>query len=221
MIKAEKLAHSLNPQGQELITIKGTLPRIVLAEFNTHRMFSRNSASSRAIPFKKMVERVNENPFIPLAFQEDHKGMQGDNYITDKLKVRSATLSWINASKEATISAERLNKDLNITKQLCNRILEPFLWHEVIFTTSYEGLENFFVLRCPQYEVEGNIYRSRKDAIENHPEYSDLSYLEWMEKNQSHAEIHIQAFAEAVWDARNSSEPKQLAEGEWHIPMFR
>ena len=45
------------------------MPRIILAEFNTHRLFSRNSASSRAIPFKKMVQSVLENPFIPIAWQ--------------------------------------------------------------------------------------------------------------------------------------------------------
>ena len=56
MIKSTVIAHSLSPQGDELLTVEIILPRIILAELNTHRMLSKNSASSRAIPFKKMVE---------------------------------------------------------------------------------------------------------------------------------------------------------------------
>ena len=65
MIKAEIIADSLSPQGHRLTTFICVFPRIVLAEFNTHRMLSRNSASSRAIPFNKMLEMVKTNPFIP------------------------------------------------------------------------------------------------------------------------------------------------------------
>lgn len=68
MIKAEIIADSLNLQGDRLTTFKVTFPRYILAELNTHRAFSRNSASSRTIPFKKMVKMVEDNPFIPIAW---------------------------------------------------------------------------------------------------------------------------------------------------------
>ena len=71
MIKAEIVAHSLSPQGDELISVLCTFPRIILAEVNTHRMLSKNTSSSRAIPFKKMVESVQNNPFIPIAWQKE------------------------------------------------------------------------------------------------------------------------------------------------------
>jgi hypothetical protein len=80
MIKAQILADSKNPYGDRLTTMLVTFPRIILAEFNTHRMFSRNSASSRAIPFNKMIKAIEDNPFVPLGFQKDHKGMQGTEY---------------------------------------------------------------------------------------------------------------------------------------------
>jgi thymidylate synthase ThyX len=91
MIQAKIVADSLNPQGDRLTTFIVTFPRIILAEFNTHRMFSRNSASSRAIPFDKMVKSVQENPFIPIVWQKDHKGMQGKEYLTDELSINFAT----------------------------------------------------------------------------------------------------------------------------------
>ena len=84
MIKAEIVAHSLSPQGDELISILCTFPRIILAEVNTHRMLSKNTSSSRAIPFHKMVEAIENNPFIPIAWQKEHKGMQGSEYITEE-----------------------------------------------------------------------------------------------------------------------------------------
>ena len=83
MISAKIIADSKCPRGHRLTTFIVTFPRIVLAEFNTHRMFSRNSASSRAIPFKRMVKMLEENPFIPIAWQKDHKGMQGVEYLDE------------------------------------------------------------------------------------------------------------------------------------------
>ena len=47
---AEVLIDSVNPAGQRLTTFVLRFPRFVLSEFNTHRMFSRNASSSRAIP---------------------------------------------------------------------------------------------------------------------------------------------------------------------------
>lgn len=146
MIEAKVIADSISPQGDRLTTFILTFPRIILAEFNTHRMFSRNSASSRAIPFEKMVKSVQENPFIPIAWQKDHKGMQGTEYFTDNQDIQRLEDLWILQSREAIKSAQSLN-NLKTTKQLCNRLLEPFMWHTVIMTSGEEGLENFFNLR--------------------------------------------------------------------------
>ena len=81
VIKAEIVAHSINEQGDELISVLVTMPRIILSEMNTHRMLSKNTSSSRAIPFAKMVETIQNDPFIPIGWQEDHKGMQGTKYL--------------------------------------------------------------------------------------------------------------------------------------------
>lgn len=218
MYKAEILADSLSPQGHRLTTMKVTFPRIVLAEFNTHRMFSRNSASSRAIPFNKMVQMVEENPFIPIAWQKDHKGMQGSEYFTDKEDILNRECLWKNASLNACGLAKNANK-MKITKQLCNRLLEPFMWHTVIVTAT--EWENFFKLRCPQYEIDIDdkiTFKSKKDVIKYYSDI-DFTYFDWFANNTSQADIHIQAIAELMWDAMNESTPKQLQAGEWHIPF--
>src|SRR4051812_47823071 len=71
---AKILADSLSPEGIRLTTFEVTFPRFILAEFNTHRMLSRNSASSRAIPTEKLLKRVIDTPFVP-SFNKRVKGM--------------------------------------------------------------------------------------------------------------------------------------------------
>lgn len=66
-IQAKMVADSLSPQGNRLSSMLVTFPRFILAELNTHRMLSKNSASSRAIPTHKLLKMVEENPFIPIA----------------------------------------------------------------------------------------------------------------------------------------------------------
>lgn len=239
MINAEIIADSLGPQNTRLTTFVVTFPRIVLAEFNTHRMFSRNSASSRAIPFKRMMEMVKENPFIPIAWQKAHKGMQGTEYFDEQYSFHLEQ-DWLQASRYAILQATKLHEN-GATKQLTNRLLEPFMWHKVIITSSRDGLENFFKLRCPQYvvgyklgspeESDKKIFRSWKDLAfffhssnigsNSIDDWYKTPTLERLKVNQSQAEIHIQALAECMWDAYNESEPKQLQAGQWHIPRFR
>ena len=218
-IHAEIVGHSLSPQGDELISVLCTFPRIILAEVNTHRMLSKNTSSSRAIPFNKMVEAVQENPFIPIAWQKDHKGMQGTEYLADR-KHENAVYEWLKARDYAVKQARMMNND-GVTKQLCNRLLEPFMWTTMLITGSKEGWDNFFKLRCGNYEG----FKSRKEAAKEFLEKGNIdtsrwSDMDWRKLNKGQAEIHIMDLAEKIYDAYNESTPKQLQAGEWHIPMI-
>ena len=229
LISAEVVADSLNQFGERLTTMKLVFPRIILAEFNTHRMFNRNSASSRAIPFKKMVKMVQEQPFIPIAWQRDHKGMQGSEYLVDEKDIEYAIGTWLHQKDRAIEDAKILNSGANVTKQLCNRLLEPFMYHTVLVTAT--EWENFFELRCPKYQtpVSQTIepQRSWKDLINNHSNEDNITLLEEnkdniifkLQHNKGAAEIHIMDLAEKMWDAMNESTPKQLEVGQWHIPF--
>ena len=70
-ISAEVVADSIDPRGNRLTSVLVVMPRIIIAEINTHRMLSKNTSSSRAIPFKKMVEAVVNDPFTPIAWQKE------------------------------------------------------------------------------------------------------------------------------------------------------
>lgn len=230
LISAKIIKDSVNICDDRITTFELVFPRFILAELNTHRVFSKNSASSRAIPFNKMVKSVMENPFIPIAFQRDHRGMQGVEYITEQDELLTATGEWIAARDEAVSSATTLNKS-GVTKQLCNRILEPFLYHKVLLTST--EFNNFFYLRCPRYTITDNdgdtfSFKSKKEAIEFFGEghflnsiqksLGDLTSTEWLMTNTGMAEIHIMDLAEKMYDALNESTPELLADGEWHIP---
>jgi thymidylate synthase ThyX len=229
-MSATIVADSINLQGDRITSLLVVFPRIVMAEFLTHRMFSRNAASSRAIPFKKMVKDVQDNPFIPIAWQKHHSGMQGTEYWTendmDSLyvnKIEANKAYWLQAKDEAIVQAETLYAN-GVTKQLCNRLLEPFQYITVLVTAT--EWDNFFKLRCPEYvhtvkKLSGTstqIFNSKKDYEKCYGEQG-FSDLDWLKINKSQAEIHIQHIAELIWDARNESTPKQLKAGEWHIPF--
>ena len=97
-ISATIVADSINVQGDRLTSVLVTMPRIILSEMNTHRMLSKNTSSSRAIPFNKMVETIKEDPFIPIAWQKEHKGMQGTEYHEDTYKLVEG---WLTARNSA------------------------------------------------------------------------------------------------------------------------
>lgn len=141
-IKAEIIADSINSKKCRLTTFVLTFPRIILAELNTHRMFSKNSSSSRAIKFSRMVEMIENDPFIPIRFQKDHKGMQGTEYYAGE-DHDQCIKDWLHARDLALEGA--LGFELPVTKQLRNRLLEPFMWQTVILSGT--DFENFFRLR--------------------------------------------------------------------------
>lgn len=127
-----------------LTTMEVVFPRIVLAEFNTHRMLSRNSASSRAIPVEKRITAVRAEPFVPELFGRNQKGMQAGSNL-DAQEARKASEIWLQASLDACARAEQLSK-IGVHKQLANRLIEPFGWHTVVVTAT--EWENYFALRC-------------------------------------------------------------------------
>jgi thymidylate synthase ThyX len=141
---ARVLLDSVGPSGVRLTTLEATFPRFVLAEFNTHRMLSRNSASSRAIPTAKLLERVESDPVLPLQWGRNQKGMSASD-VLDASEEEEAKRVWLSARDAAVAHARRL-LELKVHKQELNRVLEPFLWHTVIVTAT--EWENFFTLRC-------------------------------------------------------------------------
>jgi thymidylate synthase ThyX len=143
---ARILLDSISPHGVRLITMEVRYPRFIHSEMMTHRVFSRNAASSRAIPIKKMIAVVRDEPAIPIWWGKNQSGMAAREEIGGEARVR-AEMEWRRALDHALETAERLSaSDIDLHKQLVNRILEPFAWITVIITAT--EWSNFFTQRC-------------------------------------------------------------------------
>lgn len=128
---------------ENLWTFELTYPRYIHSEFMTHRVFSRNASSSRAIPVKRMIEQVRENTVIPPKVFMNQKGMVGETE-ADPFTTTAFHVLWEEAAENACKTAEMMER-LGIHKQHVNRILEPFQFIKVIVTAT--DWHNFFVLR--------------------------------------------------------------------------
>ncbi len=134
---------SITQYGERLTTFVCTFPRIVLAELNTHKMISKSSASSRAIPVKTQIDRLTSDPFYPVHWGKNQKGMQADQELGEE-EIANAKRIWYRAGRVAVDFAQEL-MEAGVHKQITNRLLEPFMWHTAIITAT--EWSNFFHLR--------------------------------------------------------------------------
>jgi thymidylate synthase ThyX len=170
--RAKIIADSVSQNGDRLTTMEVVFHRFVLSEMNTHRRFSRNSASSRAIPFAKVVERIEQDIAFPLSWPAEKKGMQGGDELDESTRQTSEGL-WAEAAHDAIRRATQLH-DLGVHKSVVNRLLEPFASHTAIISST--EWQNFWNQRCsplaqPEIRVAAEAMREAYDA--SHPTYVD------------------------------------------------
>lgn len=194
-IRAEIVADSVSPDGVRITTFCLEYPRIIHSELMTHRLFSRNAMSSRAIPIAKMIKQVRENPSMPYRFGANQPGMQDKGQEHDAKIAVSAGLGangeeefiyfsgrawWEEAGKHAAAFAERF-AEAGYHKQIGNRLLEPFQRMKTVLTAT--NFENFWWLRV-----------------------------------DADADPTIEALAECMKEVFDASEPELLRPGQWHTP---
>lgn len=152
--RVEVILDSANPFNKKrATTFKLLYPRYIHGEFMTHRAFSRNAASSRAIPITTLIDLVLSNTATPLYWGRHKAGMQAGEELSDE-KIIEAHKVWLNA-RDSAIENVKLLDELGLHKQNSNRILEPFQNIEVLVTAT--EWDNFFELRChPDAQPEIN-----------------------------------------------------------------
>ncbi len=201
--RVELLAHSANPNAQVLSTFLVEMPRSILAETNTHRVLSRNAASSRAIPTKVMIRRILHDPYVP-EWTARSAGMSGKPMSEEESEAKSAR--WLAARDSAIASVMTCMTDREYTaadvrkmysqeiaavldeakgaphKQDINRILEPWLCME--WVVSATDWDNFFFQRVHPAA---------------HPAFQKVAY--------------------EMARLRLTSKPQRLDWGQWHLPL--
>lgn len=189
------IADSVGQRSGRITTFELTYPRFIHSEFMTHRVFSRNAMSSRAVPIKKMVELVRKSPAMPVRFGANQPGMQDKGAEHDgqvwydwaededgicRDLMCTGREAWAKAAEAACSWAERFDA-AGYHKQVANRLIEPFQMMKTVMTTT--EMDNFLWLRV-----------------------------------DADADPSIEVLAQMMKEALDSSEPELLQPGTWHTP---
>lgn len=197
-ISAKIISDSISETNKRITTFELEYPRFIHSEFMTHRLFSRNAASSRAIPVKRAIELIKENTAMPIHWGKNQPGMSAKeecnelingDWVVDNCHIfggyyekHTRNTVWEQARDNAIKIAEAFDS-AGYHKQIVNRLLEPFVHIKVVMTTT--ELDNW-------------------DWLRRHPD----------------AQPEIQELANQVWLELNKSIPKLLTVGSWHVPYY-
>lgn len=186
-IRAAVVAHSVSViSGKEIVTFLIDFPRFILAEVNTHRNFSRNGASSRAIPVAKSIETIQNHSYMPIHFGQNKAGMSADQEV-DKTTKFTAKCAWDFAARNAIESAKTLN-NLGIHKQVTNRVLEPFSYMRMVVTAT--EWDNFFWLRLHE-DADPHINELARVML--------FALQESVPTALQHGDYHVPFFSNGYW----------------------
>lgn len=203
-ISVKMICDSISQEGIRISTLQLRYPRFIHAEFMTHRVFSRNASSSRAVPVKRLIEDILRDTVIPMHWGRNIPGMQAkeetDEYLdyevhrpymlsphgvigweTETIKI-SREEAWFMARDNA-IKTAKMYDSAGYHKQIVNRLLEPFSHINVLVTST--SFDNFFGLRIHE-----------------------------------HAQPEIDELARQIYDCIQHHVPKSLKVGEWHLPYI-
>jgi len=196
-ISARIEADSISTNGVRLTTFVLKYHRFVHSELMTHRVFSRNASSSRAIPVKRMIKWVKEDPAIPVSWGKNQKGMQAGDELSSEDQAK-AELIWLQARDDAIKHTDRL-VELGVHKQIANRVLEP--WHHISVIVSATQFANWFTLRWhkdaqPEIKVlaekMADLYRNSDPKL-LHPGEWHLPFIRDEEKDELNLEDQIKS----------------------------
>lgn len=189
-IGAQVIADSIGSDAPRLMTLQLRYPKFIHGELMTHRAFSRNASSSRAIPVERLIQDVISDPVYPSFFGKNQPGMSAKEEHNTRIELNpgeyfskddySRKEVW-DYARESAIDFARAFADAGYHKQIVNRLLEPFCHINVVVTAT--EWSNFFALRC-------------------HPD----------------AQPEMRLLAEAIRTAMEASTPKLLHIGQWHLP---
>jgi hypothetical protein len=201
-IRAKVIADSINPDGVRLTTVEAVFNRYILAELNTHRMLSKNSASSRAIPASRIIKQVYRDPATPVHWGSNQPGMQARSELSGWRRALARRLFlW---ARLPAIAVAWLLARVGLHKQVTNRILEPWVWHTVVIS----GTEwsNFFRLRLhPDAQPE---FRELARCIKGAMDASSPQHLEWGMWHLPYVQNDDwRAFWTLEWDERSDVVP--------------
>lgn len=197
--------------GAKLYTFVLTYPRVILAEVNTHRMLSRNTASSRAIPSSKQREKVVNNPFIPISMGANQKGMQAGAELTGWRRF-VCVKTW-ELARYPMVAASWILDKCGAHKQVVNRIVEPWTWTQQVVTCT--DLKNVFKLRNhkdaePHFQLLARQMQEQVNTVHAILENMDSTKDDYFDRRIDICDIGGVGVVQILRPGR----------GEWHMPFI-
>lgn len=228
--RAEVVADSVSPQGKRVTTLEVEMPRLILAEFNTPRMFSRNSASSRAIPVHKQIEKLLNEPFIPERFGINQKGMQSYAWL-DGLARDEALRIWLRGRDRAVTTAlELILGEERASDMFKYKPADEFATVDQLHA-GFKAAKDLIISELGKEDPADveilNVHKQLANrglepymwqtVIVTATEWSNFMAL----RIDDEAQAEIRKPAELMLEAMEGSSPVELGYGEWHTPYIR
>jgi hypothetical protein len=165
-VSAKVICDSLGGKSR-LITMEIELHRFILPEFNTHRSFSRNFQSSRALPLARQRRLVLDHPATPVFWGSNKAGMVAGNELTG-IRLWLASSGW-KLCLHTSCVLHKLFEKLGVHKQITNRLIEPYMYTKGVVTATEEAYRAFFRLRCasdaqPEIKALADAMKAAMDA---------------------------------------------------------
>lgn len=238
------LADSITKRGHRLTSFEIILPRPVLAEYNTHCMLARNSASSRAIPVITMIRNLLKDTFVPKQFGINQPGMQSVYFLEGSFDLEARRI-WKRGRDRALLTAVefllgevRADEFFGVAPDFDDAKTRELLFSELDkYETSLKVL-NSALPSLSEVDAEASLRLFSKEQYLNvHKQIANRviePYLwhtvvttatDWSNffalRNHADAQPEIRTIAAMMQEAYESSEPKLLQAGEWHLPLIQ
>lgn len=226
---AKVVADSVSTAGVRLVTQEITFPRFILPEFNTHRVFSRNSASSRAIPVIRQLSKVLANPFVPARFGTDKPGMQAGGWLEGDQHDEAVDI-WLSARNSAVVHASAL--------LLGRKHVSDFLANPSLLNVEAERLHLLSLVDSYRSEVRDALKSGETHPYLNVHKQSANRLIEpfgwhtvivsstewdnfWALRDSELAQPEIRTTARLAHTEFDAGVPRLLVEGQWHLPLIQ
>jgi thymidylate synthase ThyX len=233
---AKVVADSVSPTGKRLTTLEVVFPRMILSEFNTHRMLSKNSASSRAIPAVKQLRKIMDYPYVPNYIGINESGMQASKFLSGKALEAAQNNVYVKRDRAIIGALE----DLVGADKVREEFGEHFAW---ALAEGFDGNAKDAVERVLEF-YKKTIADSKKEGFEFPEGFLNIHkqtinrYLEpfmwhtvvvtateWGNffalRIHGDAQPEIALPTELIRDAMEASKPTLLSYGEWHLPFVQ
>lgn len=184
--------------GTKLITFEYEAYRGILAELNTHAILCKNAESSRAVPIKKRIEQIRNNPYVPIHWGSNQAGMVAGEEIHTPIKL------WTTKDSGKTIETKDSGRE------------EAWIFTANYVADAMEAWDNAGYHKQIVNRI-GEAFTTVKGVI-TATEWDNF----WHLRRAPDADPAIKELADCMWKAKCEVEEKGRIEilkaGEWHTP---